>query len=229
MSEINFRGASQWRVVLLAVGLLSSSHVFAQDDSPGSKMAMRLEAMLGKMESTQYQARTEIDEKKNSYKCDCSGLVCYLLRSDFPIAYQQLDGVESPWRARPFSVTFYETFIRAGKTKVDGWERINKLMEARPGDVLSWRKKKITKGVSTGHTLVIAGVPKMEKDGRVRVRVIDSTRKIHAEDSRPEGTNGVGAGIMWFEVDDVGAPVRLYVDGSGKRSQAMMIAIGRLK
>jgi len=229
MNVMNFAAASHWRVVLLAIGLLSSSYVLSQDTSPGSKMAMRLEAMLGKMEFTQYQARTEIDEKSNSYKCDCSGLVCYLLRSDFPIAYQQLDGIESPWRARPFSVTFYETFIRAGKTKVEGWERIYKMMDARPGDVLAWRKKKITKGVSTGHTLVIAGKPKMERDGRVRVRVIDSTRKVHAVDSRPEGGNGVGAGIMWFEVDDAGKPVRLFIDDSGKRSQVMMIAIGRLK
>lgn len=218
------------KAVMIAV-VLWSSHAIAQDNASGKKLIMRLEAMLDKMEFTQYQARTEIDEKKNNYQCDCSGLVCYLLRSDFPDAYKQLDGVESPWRVRPYSVTFYETFIRAGKAKVEGWERIHKMMDARPGDVLAWRKKKITKGVSTGHTLVIAGLPELEKDGRVRVRVrvIDSTRKIHADDSRPEGTNGVGAGTMWFEVDDAGMPVRFFVDDSGKRSQEMMIAIGRLR
>ena len=219
---------SQLKIVMM-VALLWSSHAIAQDKTPGKKLIMRLEAMLDKMELTQYQAHTEIDEKKNNYQCDCSGLVCYLLRSDFPAAYKQLDGVESPWRVRPYSVTFYETFIRAGKGKVEGWERIHKLLDARPGDVLAWRKKKITKGVSTGHTLVIAGLPELEKDGRVRVRVIDSTRKIHADDSRPEGTNGVGAGTMWFEVDEAGMPVRFFVDDKGKRSQQMMIAIGRLR
>lgn len=229
MREADSKMLWQWKGIILAVGLLSAGHVIAQDNSSGSKLIARLEAMLDKMQSTQYQARTQIDESNNSYKCDCSGLVCYLLRDDFPVAYQQLEGVESPWRARPYSVTFYETFVRAGKEKVDGWERVHKLMEALPGDVLAWRKEKITKGVSTGHTLVIASKPKKEGDGRVRVRVIDSTRKIHADDSRPEGSNGVGAGTMWFELDAEGAPVRFYVDGSGKRSQEMMIAIGRLK
>ena len=155
-----------------------------EDESSGAQLAQRLEAMLEKMDSTLYQARTEIDEKTGSYKCDCSGLVCYLLRSDFPVAYKQLDGIESPWRARPFSVTFYETFVRAGEEKLDGWSRVRKLMDARPGDVLAGRKRKIQKGVSTGHTMVIASKPMREKDGRVRVRVIDSTRKIHAQDSR---------------------------------------------
>jgi len=218
-----------WKILVLALGLFASIQVQGEEMSSGQKLAMRLEAMLEKMESTVYQARTDIDEKTLSDKCDCSGLVCYLLRSDYPIAYKQLDGVESPWRARPFSVTFYETFIRAGEEKLAGWQRVRKLMDARPGDIMAWRKKKIAKGVSTGHTLVIVDQPKMEKDGRVRVKLIDSTRKIHAEDSRPEGTNGVGSGVMWFEVNEEGEPVRLYIDGSGKRSQIMLIAIGRLK
>ena len=98
----------------------------------------------------------------------------------------------------------------------------------RPGDVLAWRKDNIVRGVSTGHTCVIAGYPNLEDDGRVRVRVIDSTRKRHANDTRPAGTNGVGAGDMWFVIDDAGKPIGFYVDDSHIRAKSTQVAIGRL-
>ncbi len=86
------------------------------------------------------------------------------------------------------------------------------MMDVRPGDILAWRKTDIEQGVSSGHTLMIASLPEEERDDRIRVRVIDSTRKPHANDTRPSGTLGVGAGDMWFTTDRDGEPIGFFVD-----------------
>lgn len=200
--------------------------------SPGSALAIRVEAMLQSMEETLYQAKTEIDEESGSFRCDCSGLIGYVLRHYFPEAYLSLKGKEAPWRTRPYSVTYYETFVSSQETGsgTGGWRRIRRMMDAKPGDVLAWRKNSIKRGVSTGHTCMIAGMPVLEEDGRVRVRIIDSTnsRALHANDSRAPGTSGVGAGEMWFTVNAAGEPTGFFVNQHRTEPASSKVAIGRL-
>ncbi|MDF1813443.1 MAG: hypothetical protein P1V20_14695 [Verrucomicrobiales bacterium] len=195
---------------------------------PSDRLFISAERLLDTMTSTGYQHRTEIDEATGSIRCDCSGLVGYLLRRNFPWAYLALQGDEAPWRTRPLSVTYYETFVNAHQSGQDRWLRTNKIADAKPGDVLSWRKDEIAKGSTTGHTLLIAGHPVQESDYLYRVRVIDSTTKIHADDTRPAGTNGVGAGTMWFVTDESHTPVGFYVDANKRLATSTKIAIGRL-
>lgn len=192
--------------------------------------AAYIEGMLAEMKETDYQAQTEIDEETGSLKCDCSGLICYVLRHQFPEAYVSVRGMEAQWRKRPFSVTFYETFMAASEEAPNNspWQRIRRITDARPGDVLAWRTRSIEEGVSTGHTCMIASVPEEEPDGRIRVRVIDSTRKTHANDTRPGGKLGVGAGDMWFTVNDDDEPEGFYVNDQSRHSTSNKIAIGRI-
>ncbi len=197
--------------------------------TPSGRLAERLEGFLAGLEDTIYQHKTEIDEGKGSFRCDCSGLIGYALRRDFPEAYLSLRGEEAPWRTRALSVTYFETFARAGEGRDPSWERVSSLLEARPGDVLAWRKDELRRGESTGHTLMIAGKPERESDGRIKVRVLDSTRSTHANDTRPDGTNGVGAGVMWFQVDEAGHPVGYYVNAEKKLGLSTQVEIGRLK
>lgn len=201
-----------------------------EPNDPGSQFSGHVEKLLAEMTETEYQGATEIDEESGSLKCDCSGLMSYVLRHHFPEAYVSTKGEEAPWRKRPMSVTYYETFIAAGENESGNspWHRVREMMDVRPGDILSWRKAEIEEGVSSGHTLMIASLPEEERDNRIRVRVIDSTRKSHTNDTRPAGTLGVGAGDMWFTVDRDGEPIGFYVDEESGQSTSHKIAIGRI-
>lgn len=216
---------------LCAVG--STSHLYAQDhvsdshiDDPlGKQYAARIEAILGSLKETQYQATTEIDEANGSFRCDCSGLVGYVLRHDFPEAYLSLRGKEAPWRKRAVAVTFYETFVAVGENGDGSWRRVTNLLEAVPGDVIAWRKEKLEAGSTTGHVCTIASQPELIGEGQVRVRLIDSTRAPHEDDTRPDGTFGVGAGFKTFLVNADGECVGYQVKDHPVKA---IIAVGRI-
>jgi hypothetical protein len=88
------------------------------------------EEVLENMKETLYQAKTEIDEEAGSLRCDCSGFIGCVLSNYFPEAYLSLRGTESPWRTRPYSVTYYETFVSSGDegSGTGGWRRISRMM-----------------------------------------------------------------------------------------------------
>lgn len=195
----------------------------------GNRLFDHIKTWLSEMEATNYQAKTEIDIKAKTLKCDCSGLICFALRNYFPEAYLALDGKESPWRTRPLSVTYYETFVSAGQNPgTKPWKRIRKIANLKPGDLMAWRKTEIKKGVSTGHTMMVAQHPVKEPDGRYRIRVIDSTNVPHANDTRNEGQLGVGSGDMWFTVDQNDEPTGFYVHEKSKLNDRRPLAMGRL-
>jgi hypothetical protein len=199
--------------------------VDASSVKPSAQYFARLESLFTSLKQTQYQHTTEIDEAIGSVNCDCSGLVGFVLRQTCPEAYVSLRGNEAPWRKRPVSVTFYETFVLAEETAGGHWQRVSKFMDAVPGDVVAWRKKDLKEGSTTGHTCTIAGKPEMIGDGLVRVRIIDSTRSPHENDTRSEGEKGMGAGDKTFLVDAEGQCIGYLV---GERQIKCSIAIGRV-
>jgi len=217
-------------VVYLSFGFEGSGAEAEEIGDPGSQFAAHIEELLANMTETKYQGLTEIDEETGSLKCDCSGLIGHMLRHHFPEAYVSLDGEEAPWRKRPVAVTFYETFVVAeDDANLEGpWERVREMMDVRPGDILAWRKVTVEQGDSSGHVLMIAGFPEEERDDRIRVRVIDSTRGVHANDTRAEGILGVGAGDMWFTVDRDGEPNGFYVNEKSRLNTVSKVAIGRI-
>jgi CHAP domain len=193
--------------------------------NPGCQLVARLDLMLSRMKDTAYEHTTAINEETGSLKCDCSGLVGYVLRDQFPEAYLSLRGKEASWRGRPLAVTFYETFTAAEAKKSNGrWHHVAKLMDVKPGDILAWRKDELKKGRTTGHVAVVSGVPMLEKDGRVRLRVIDSTNNPHSNDTRPAKTSGVGSGDIYFTMDQEGRPSGFYVRNGILSQQALAFA-----
>lgn len=185
----------------------------------GSEFAQRMEALLASTTETDYQHTTAIDEDKGIVRCDCSGLIGFILRHDYPEAYLSLSGKQAPWRLRPLAVTYYETFVNAGaNAKPSGpWLQVSQMKDVVPGDIVAWRKKTVKKGSTTGHVCMIAGYPTVLENGLVRVRIIDSTRS--------SKRTGFGSGVKTFLVDDAGKPIG-YVNGS--RSVKIQIAAGRL-
>ncbi|MDA7674596.1 hypothetical protein N8704_01830 [bacterium] len=83
------------------------------------------------------------------------------------------------------------------------WE-ITKVSDLLPGDILAWKSLKIVKGKSTGHVLMIASNPKLDKNGLYLVRIIDSTTGLHANDSRTKHSPGLGSGNIWLSADKEG-------------------------
>ena len=195
-------------LITSAILLLISSGVIAKEapKTPSSQFAQIVETLLADMTSSTYQHKTEINEETGVWNCDCSGLIGHILRRHFPEAYLHVDGPTRPERARPLAANYCETFLAAGQKKlqVSPWKQITKVTDLRPGDIFAWKNLKIVKGKSTGHVLMIAGIPKLDDNGLYRVRIIDSTRGLHANDSRTQETLGVGSGDIWLSADKDG-------------------------
>lgn len=219
------------------VALIVLSVCFASSDSakadqggrtklaPGSQFAARIEGVLQSLQQTKYQHTTKIDAAQGFVYCDCSGLIGFFLREEFPEAYLSVKGDEAPWRKRPLAVTYYQTFVSAG-SKTDGsWKRVTKLADAVPGDILAWRKEDLKAGSTTGHVCMIASRPEKVGDGKIRVRVIDSTRSPHDSDTRSEGKDGLGTGYKTFLVDANGKPIGYT---KGERELKKTMAVGRI-
>lgn len=207
-------------VLIALLSYAPTGHAQNSKPEPGQVIVERLQKMLSGLTETAYQAGTKIDESTGSFKADCSGLVGYVLRDLYPEAYLSLRGTEAPWRLRPVSVTYYETLDAAAKEKGTGhWRRVEKLMEVKPGDILAWRREVLEQGKATGHVAVVASDPIAEDDGRVRIRVIDSTRGLHSNDTRSEDNLGVGSGDMFFLMDEDGRPTGFQVRDRGPVSR----------
>lgn len=182
--------------------------------------------ILTSVKSTEYRHRTNIDEKKGAYYCDCSGFVGYVLSRTV-----MDDGRKGPLadgQRRPTAME-YEKFFEAAPAKPGGdgrWQQITRVADARPGDVVAWRHE-VPKPGNTGHVVIVDQSPVVERDGLVRVTVVDSTTLPSADISGDKGKTGIGRRTMWFTVDDKGRPVG-YVRGSrSAKPKVEAISIGR--
>lgn len=212
----------QLKAVAVALALfLATCEAEEQRESGdlGSAFAARVEGLLAATKETSYQHLTSIDEEHGVVLCDCSGLIGYMLRQQFPEAYVSLRGDEAPWRNRPLAVTYYETFVAAGLQPDEPacWRKISMLRDVVPGDVIAWRKPTIHRESTTGHVLMVAGLPEVVEEGLVRVRIIDSTRS--------STRRGFGDGFKTFTVNEAGEPTGYLV---GKKRMPWMIAAGRM-
>jgi hypothetical protein len=129
---------------------------------------------------------------------------------------------------RPLAMDYAKGFAAAPAKAEAGarWLRIERLVDARPGDVIAWRHE-VPKPGNTGHVVFVAETPTVEEDGLIRVVNIDSTSRPQAEDTRAKGTSGIGRCTMWFKVDAEGRPIA-HVRGSRKSEpKSEAISIGR--
>jgi hypothetical protein len=100
-------------------------------------------------------------------------------------------------------------------------------MEAEPGDFIVWRRNPTPLKRNTGHIVIVMEKPVKEKDGGIRVVVLDSSRSRHARDTRQKGDSGVGVGIMWFRVDESGVPIAIHWSSRKRKPKIYPIVIGR--
>ena len=186
---------------------------------------------LGKMAEnltdSVYSHGTQVDERRGIYAFDCSGMAYWVLRKASPRAARN---VARGLGGRPLARDFQQRLARAPTDKPrDGWSRVARVEDAAPGDVLAWIKPAIIDSANTGHVSFIVLPPQRLPgyDNAFLVRIADSTRLLHDNDTRV-GRNGFGLGTILLITDpETGGPEAYGWVGTRYRAFKTAIAIGR--
>ncbi len=109
---------------------------------------------------------------------------------------------------------------------MSGWRYVL-VAEARPGDVIAWWNEEHEKGEDTGHVMILAESPVLDSPGKYRLRILDSTKSPHADDTRPAGKSGLGSGTIWLDVDRAGEILGYHWKSAGGTLNAHPVAISR--
>jgi hypothetical protein len=152
------------------------------------------------------------------------------LKKVSPEAYKVIP--RSGTEKRPFAHDFYEWFTGApapDKAPADAkWTRIEKLADARPGDVIAWKNENYQPGENTGHVMIIVEPPEADGKDVQKVVVIDSSAHGHGNDTRKKGESGIGRGTLWFLVNENGEPVGVRFTSRTGALNPKTMSIGRL-
>jgi hypothetical protein len=168
-------------------------------------------AYFGRSPGSKYAHKTNIDAASGVCEVDCSGFVGTILEQVSPFHLQQI--IKPKGRARPLAEDFQTTFAAAATQGVPGW-----LGVVRVADM---------KGEDTGHVVMLDAPPVAERSGQWRLRIIDSTKSPHGDDTRAEGQSGVGGGTIFLTVDAQGRPIGYRWKTSTGTLHEMPISIGR--
>ncbi|HSI33124.1 MAG TPA: hypothetical protein VK986_05990, partial [Tepidisphaeraceae bacterium] len=170
---------------------------------------------------------TDIDGNAGKFNCDCSGLVSYIVKKELPRHYAVLP--VSGKGKRPRAVDFTNAFLAAPAKPEAGnpWHRVERLADAKPGDVIAWKKDPQPPTGNTGHVVVIDAAPREVAAGVWAVTIIDSTTKGHENDTRKPGETGVGRGTMYFKTDDAGLIASRAARSANGPWESSPTAIGR--
>lgn len=198
-------------ILLISCGVLGTGVLLAgepvTEEGPLSHEAKR---QFQTMTQTDYQHRTEVDARAGTYRYDCVGFVAYALKQAAPearaSAFKALALARGRIPSPPKYVAFFKSLAQAAQP---GWQAVTQARELRPGDVVAWEHRTPT---SSGHAVIIAGVPAAGPDGTWIVKVFDSTSSPHGDDSRPNDPRatvlaangrrgGLGHGLMAFAAD----------------------------
>ena len=205
---------------------LSEQSITIETESSASRILYQAKKILSNLKLTHYSHKIDVNEISGAYILDCSTLICYILGRAAPksLASVPVDPTHRHARAN----NFYSTFANAPTTSAkNGWQRIVRLMDSEPGDLIAWRKDPVPQKGNTGHIVIVLEKPVKEKDGTIRIVALDSSRSGHSQDTRKKGASGVGFGCMWFRVDEAGMPIALHWSNRGRKPTAVPIVIGR--
>jgi hypothetical protein len=188
--------------------------------TPATRASQRLLELAQHIDATRtdtaYSHSTKVRRKDGIYHFDCSGMINWMLERVDERALAAIG------RDRPVASSYVRTIQKAPTTRArDGWQRIADIEHVEPGDLFAWRRPEDwPKGGNTGHIGIViarpAKVPHIE--GAYLVRVIDSTRWQHQDDTRADDETGFGMGTILFMTDADRAPIGYAwhgIDSSG--------------
>jgi len=216
----------------IAIILLGSSLSFPAEARPAApdRIVDLLEKIESGMVETRYQHRTRVRHREGKYFFDCSGMASWILRRTAPAA---LRAVGKPNDRRPLAVHFFSRINRIDPGERRGpWMRVATAAHARPGDLIAWKRPKWFPSKSTGHVAFVVGHPEVNRGPvpGILVRVADSSKFKHEDDSRDPGTTGFGTGVLLLPTDDAARPIGYGWIGSRTRPEWVVpaeIVIGR--
>jgi hypothetical protein len=194
--------------------------------SRGENIADAAEELLSGIHESHYEHKTHVVQAAGIYDMDCSGFVDFLLKRVAPEQYGGLP-VE-PGHTRPRAAMYFKLFKDLPTHRVKGWRTVERLSEAKRGDIIAWALTASTQEPGdTGHVVIVSAPPIGTSMGEYKVAVYDSSGIRHDDDSRPKATTGIGKGVITFKVDDRGIPVGFQFS-SKAYFHFEPIAIGRL-
>lgn len=196
---------------------------------PG-QIADQAEFIVNNLRRTDYQHQDHIDVDLGIYDCDCNGFASFVMERAAPDHYAMIPKEMDQPRPRAFK--YYEFFHALTPESTDGWHEIEFMRDARRGDLIAWRFPQIETGHDTGHVCFAGETPVADDSGNFSVRVYDSARQPHFDDTRGDGegefASGVGSGFLHFRVDDLGRPTAFqFAPSDGFKT--LPIAIGRVE
>ncbi|MEZ4407764.1 MAG: hypothetical protein R3A52_15020 [Polyangiales bacterium] len=177
---------------------------------PASVAPSRVHAELGRirraLRSTRYAHATRVVEREGRFDFDCSAMASYVLRRAAPRANEAVERRNG--RGRPVARDFHDVIAAAptGHPR-EGWLRLTRVADLRPGDVIAWRRPATVASRNTGHVAFVRAAPRrLDRDGRRwLVPITDSTSIPHGDDTRPrQHQSGFGDGniTLFVEVPD---------------------------
>jgi hypothetical protein len=186
---------------------------------------------LGRMAETLtdsvYSHGMQVDERRGVYSFDCSGMASWVLRKASPRAARSLARGAA---GRPLARDFLRRIASVSSDRPrDGWQRVLRVQDAAPGDVIAWLKPAVIQSANTGHVafIVLPPEPVPRYDNAFLVRVADSTSLLHDRDTRA-GRSGFGFGTILLVTDpETGSPRAYGWVGLRYRAFETEIAIGR--
>lgn len=209
------------KIKSLAIVLLVSNVLWADS------MIEEANKILSNKRISAYNYKKSIDEKEGIYIFDCSTFVSFVLQKSSPEALHALRVDENHTHAR--AKNFYEFLSTLAEgERAQGWMGVRQMQNVQVGDVIAWKYDPKLKKRDTGHVVIVYEKPVLEEVGLWRVRVLDSTKGRHAQDTRGENENGLGLGIMWFRVNQEGFPIALHSSDKTKKPIRRDIAMGRV-
>ena len=184
--------------------------------------------MFSNIKATEYvHPPYTVDDAAGIYRFDCLGFVDHVLMNADPTAYKEISRGVNP------SIESYAGYFNkldTVKPDAEGWTRVVRPVDLKPGDVCLWLEPST---LDTGHMWIIAGEPTVnpKRNSEVLVRIFDSS-KAHSDDSRMGSVYplGLGSGILGMMVEWEGNPIGLYWDGgtSPAGEKGTTIVCGRL-
>jgi hypothetical protein len=177
--------------------------------APATKASKKLLELTQSIDATRtdtlYSHRTRVRRKDGIYHFDCSGMINWMLER---VAETSLETID---RERPVAASYVRVIKKAPTSRSrGGWQQIAIITDVEPGDVFAWKRPADwPKGGNSGHVGVVlarpAPVPHI-KHAYV-VRIADSTRWRHQDDTRSEDETGFGMGTILFMTDGQGQPI----------------------
>lgn len=185
-------------------------------NSGSIRLLEEIERQMTVMKTSEYAHRTQVDENEGIFIYDCSGLINYALQRSLPQAWQQLLNYTN--NKRPRAKHYYEIVTQHDQSSESesGWQRIERVIDLSPGDIVVWLKPAEVQSKVTGHIMVVAGDVSVNpvRPKEQLIPVIDSTKSPHGRrDSRYPDNNGLGKGTIGLVVDETGEPYGYYWRG----------------